>query len=249
MLKVSCVSYLNASPFVYGMQAQAFREHIRLRLEPPAQCAASFAAGRVDAALIPVGALGQLEHYQIVTEYCIGALESVYSVCLFANQRVELLNSIYLDTDSRTSSKLLHYLTQEYWHITPNFVSLPALRGGESRYRIPKTAGCLLIGDKTFAQHRHFDYIYDLASAWNAHTGLPFVFAVWIARTGVDKTRIAMLNTALALGTGSIADVASQWQPFFTDIDVLQYLTANIDYNFDSKKREAMHLFLRKVNK
>ena len=42
----------------------------------------------------------------------------------------------------------------------------------------------LLIGDKVFDHEDEFIYSYDLAAEWREATGLPFAFAVWVARKG-----------------------------------------------------------------
>jgi chorismate dehydratase len=235
---------LNAAPFVYGLQAKDFKDYITLMLMPPAQCAESFAAAHVDAALIPVGALGQCNDYQIVSDYCIGASENVYSVCLFANEPINMLNSVYLDTDSRTSAKLVQILMQEYWHVSPTFI--PLQMDSLTNFN-KKGVGFLLIGDKTFDCRSHFSHIYDMAQAWKNHTGLPFVFAVWVAKNGINHADITLINKALSYGVNCIPQVAAQRQPYY-EIDVERYLTQYIDYDFDAMKKQGMHLFLTKIN-
>jgi chorismate dehydratase len=242
MLKVSCVSYLNAAPFVYGLQAEQYRSQLQLQMETPSQCAASFFNGNADVALVPVGALPQCADYSIITDYCIGAVNSVYSVCLFANEPVHSLKIIYLDTHSRTSAKLIQILTRNYWQIQPKFVPLH-----DNVYPPQKGAGYLLIGDKTFAQHRRFSHIYDLAEAWIAHTKLPFTFAVWLAQKSVCSADIAIINNALSFGIQHLNDVIQHRQSQYADVDVARYLTQQIDYQLDAKKREAMQLFLSKI--
>jgi chorismate dehydratase len=113
---------------------------------------------------------------------------------------------------------------------------------------MPQNSGCLLIGDKTFGQHQRFAYIYDLAQAWQTYTGLPFAFAVWIAHKNVSPADIQMLNNALTFGINSLDAVVAQWQPQCKNVDVARYLSQDIDYVFDTKKRDAMHLFLTKIN-
>ncbi len=54
----------------------------------------------------------------------------------------------------------------------------------------------LVIGDRAMkVPHEPFHEVVDLAEAWNELTGLPFVFALWVARAGVD---LADLPEALA---------------------------------------------------
>jgi chorismate dehydratase len=243
MLKVACSSYLNAKPFVYGLLADAFRSYLHVSIEPPAICKDAFVSGNVDIALIPIVELPKNLDYQIVTNYCIGAINSVYSVCLFANEPIDVLKKIYLDKESRTSVKLLKLLSQEYWKINPEFIFEDF-----SPSALHKKTGCLLIGNKTFEQHSRFAYIYDLAREWRNYIGLPFVFAVWVAQKNISNADVDFFNEALSFGVNNIDSMSVQWQMEFKNIDVFHYLKTNIDYVFDNHKKNAMNLFLTKIN-
>ena len=45
----------------------------------------------------------------------------------------------------------------------------------------------LLIGDRgILAPEEKFEFVWDLGEEWTHWTGLPFVFALWVARPGLD---------------------------------------------------------------
>jgi chorismate dehydratase len=242
-VNVSAVAYLNAAPLVYGLQYAPAGKSFDLSLDVPAVCAQKLLTGEVDIALTPVAAIPQSNDYKIVTEYCIGAVGAVATVCLFANTPVEHLHTIYLDSHSRTSSLLVQLLARDFWRIKPSFKSIANLADIQQvKNRVG--VGYLLIGDKTFGLAQKFTHVYDLAEAWITHTGLPFVFAAWVARAGVSSAAINQLNQSLTFGVESIDTVIAEQTPKYQGVNVRHYLKNNISYPLDEKKREGMQLFL-----
>ena len=240
-VNISAVAYLNAAPFIYGLRRSPFIESVALSLDVPAVGAQKLLSGQADVALTPVAAIPQSSDFRVVSGYCVGATGEVASVAIFARDAIARLHTIYLDAHSRTSAALAQLLARAYWRISPRFEPL-------SRYDeampLEKGAGYLLIGDKTFAARRRFTFAYDLAQAWIAYTGMPFVFAAWVARRGVPEEAIARLNEALQLGVERLADVCRDAQPAYPGVDVAGYLSNNISYPLDAAKREGMKAFV-----
>jgi chorismate dehydratase len=245
-VNISAVAYLNAAPFIYGLQRSPFIESAVLSMDIPAIGAQKLLSGQADIALTPVAAIPQTPDFKIVTDYCIGATGEVASVAVFAHEPLEQLHTIYLDAHSRTSVALVQLLAREYWHISPQFKPL------DNYDRIEKVeggVGYLLIGDKTFAARPRFTCVYDLAQAWIAHTGKPFVFAAWVAKKGIPAATVTLLNDALRFGVSHISEVCREAQPRYPDVDVAGYLTNNISYPLDAAKREGMELFTDKLKR
>ncbi|MDR1415962.1 MAG: menaquinone biosynthesis protein [Prevotellaceae bacterium] len=245
-VKISAVAYLNAAPFIYGLQHSPFIESVELSLDVPAVGAQKLLSGQADIALTPVAAIPQSSDFKIVTDYCIGAASEVASVAVFAREPLEQLHTIYLDAHSRTSVVLVQLLASEHWRISPRFKMLERYEDTE---KVEGGVGYLLIGDKTFAARRRFTCIYDLAQAWIAYTGKPFVFAAWVAKKEVPAATVAALNEALQLGVGHIDEVCGEAQARYPDVDVAAYLTNNISYPLDGAKREGMELFVEKLKR
>ena len=146
-----------------------------------------------------------------------------------------------MDYQSRTSVALLKILLHHYWKISPQLI--PAEKGYEAEIR-DRTAG-LVIGDRAFLQRKKSKYIYDLGSAWKDMTGLPFVFAAWVANTKLSNEFISSFNEATSDGLKHIGGIV-QANPF-EDYDLFTYYTSNISYVLDAKKREGLKYFLELV--
>lgn len=237
-VNIAAVSYLNTVPFIYGI-THAKNLCANLLLANPSECAKLFIDGKVDIALVPVGALNELGNYQIVSDFCVGAEKNVRSVVVVSNSPINKINKIHLDNHSRTSVKLTQILARELWKITPEWTEL-------SDYSIaddPKEGEAfLLIGDKVFDYEGKFKYSYDLAEEWYTLTKKPMVFAVWIARKDISDRAIEALDEALTLGVERIWEALVEHKHDDKEY-AYEYLTRNIDYLFDAQKRKALELF------
>lgn len=228
-MHIALVEYLNTLPFSEGLHLTGTDQVYDLHRVTPAQCAVLYQQGAVDVSLCPVGALPDMPSYEIVGNYCIGADGPVKTVMLFSHVPIERISAVQLDSHSRTSNLLLQVLAERYWKKHWTYVAHEQNGHAES---------CVMIGDKVFEHAARFSYQYDLAEAWKALTGLPMVFAVWIARPGTPAGVAQAIDKAFEAGMEAIlsgqTDLAA-WQR--------DYLTQSISYPLDSAKREALHLF------
>lgn len=238
-LQVALVGYLNTLPLEFGLRRLCDDGSLNLLLDTPARCAAHFAEGRVDLALVPVGALDSLTDYEICLDYCIGCDGPVRTVCILSHQALAHCDTLYLDRHSR-SSRLLAQLYCQHKGIS--------LRYQDQRISQLGTLGpheaALMIGDKVFEQEKNFAHIVDLGQAWKEWTGMPFVFAVWIKRAGLEIDSAA-LNAALALGLAQTeklvkAHAATSHLPL-ADID--SYIHVNLKYAFGPDQKAALNHF------
>ncbi len=235
-IRVTAVSYLNTVPLLYGIRNSAVYEAIDLRIAPPAQCALAFERGDTDIALVPVASLLKQPHYELLSDYCIGASGKVRTVVVMANDPLDQLQTIYLDPDSRTSVILVQILARRYWNIRPAFKPFTP---GQT---IGPGEGCVLIGDKVFAQEARFSRHYDLAEHWHNFTGLPFVFAAWASHTSLPQAFIDAFNQAMHFGVQHINESLTEPPPCSHETAV-EYLSCNISYPLDTAKRRGLELF------
>ncbi|MEO8085644.1 MAG: menaquinone biosynthesis protein [Bacteroidota bacterium] len=245
MIKISCVSYLNSKPFIYGLQNSAINKEIDLQLDIPSECARKLQENVVDIGLVPIAALEEMEEHHIISDYCIGADGEVGSVLLASDVPLHHIQNILLDYQSRTSVILAQVLAEKFWKITPQFhdtrQNYESIIGGT-------TAG-IIIGDRTFAVKSKFKYIYDLAHEWKLFTNLPFVFACWVANKDIDRDFVKRFNEALRFGLMNSETVVAEFKKETgTDVDVKDYLENKISYAFDERKKFAMELFLTYAN-
>lgn len=245
MIKISAVSYLNTKPFLHGLYISSVKNKIKLTQDTPAQSAQKLLTGEIDIGLVPIAVIPQLKNPQIVSPFCIGANGKVKTVCLFSDVPLEEINTIYLDYQSRTSVLLVQLLMKEYWKKEVTF--LPALEGYENT--IKNNIAAVIIGDRAIANLGKYAYEYDLAEAWKQYTNLPFVFAAWVSNKEIEQDFLDDFNAALQIGLSNRSQLLEQYinynSPYFS---VKDYWNTNIQYELDSSKKQALELFLKKLN-
>ena len=243
-IKVAAVSYLNTKPLLHGIKQHPVMDGIELTEDYPAKIAQLLIDGKVDMGLVPVAVITKMQEWHIAADYCIGAEGSVASVCIFSEVPMEKVEKVYLDYQSRTSVRLAQVLLKEYWKKEVVFIDAS---GEDFRERIKGTTAGVVIGDRALEQRQRSEYIYDLAEAWIDHTGLPFVFAAWIANKKLPTSFIEAFNEANALGLSKIDEVVDGL--VFPAYNLKTYFSKNISYELTAKKREAIKLFIYKINK
>ena len=235
--KISVVSYLNAKPFIYGLMHAPNGSHFNYCLDIPAVCAAKLASNDVQVGLIPVAAMLDIQNPQIITDYCISAHEAVNSVFIFANSSIDEIHTIYLDPHSRSSNNLAKILLKYFWKKEVVFkertIDIVSLKDGEA---------FVLIGDRTFGIQEQYQHVYDLATAWYKFTGLPFVFAAWVANTVLSADFIKEFNAVLAYGLANKNEVIKANQ--LSNFDVADYLNNKINYHLSEDKLKSIELYL-----
>lgn len=244
-IKISAVSYLNAKPFIYGLQHSPVINEIELHLDIPSECAKKLVEGRIDIGLVPVAILPKLNEYHIITDYCIGAEGKVASVMLYSNVPLAEIETVLLDYQSRTSVTLVKVLAENLWKIAPRWK--PAQEGYENE--IAGTTAAVIIGDRTFGLEDTYQYEYDLSEEWQKLTALPFVFACWVANKKLPDSFIEKFNKGLKLGLDNRKVLVKELtnKGYATDID--NYLNNSIKYEYDNAKQRALKLFLEYISK
>lgn len=180
-IRVGAVNYLNTKPLIENLTA--FAPNIDLSLEVPSKLADQLGEGELDVALIPVIEYFRAGDYRIVPDISIASRGPVLSVTLFSKVPCEQVRSVALDEGSRTSAALTQVLLRHRYHIRPTLQQLPLDADPEKLL----TDAVLLIGDRAMrACLPGFAHAYDLGQEWFDWTGLPFVYAVWAVRDGVD---------------------------------------------------------------
>ena len=185
-------------------------------------------------------AVPSLADAEIVTEYCIGAAGPVRTVVLLSGEPIETVRRVFLDAHSLTSVQLAGYLLAKHWKVSPEYYTMEDY--AQLDHALPGDA-FLLIGDKVFDYEGRFAYSYDLAAEWKKATRLPFAFAVWIARKGVDPDLTEGLQHALTFGIEHTYEAVLEYGFDRKPYDAYGYLTQNIDYIFDNQKHKALQKF------
>jgi len=237
---ISIVNYYNTTPFLYGINHSDFLSKINLELDIPSVCAQKLKNKQVEIGLVPVAILPELEQYQIITDFCIGAVGKVDSVKLFSEKPLEELTHVLLDYHSKTSVTLVQVLNKHFWKKNIQFIN--ATEGFEKQ--ISGTTGAVIIGDRTFGLTSH-PYQYDLAEEWQKFTGFPFVFACWVSNVPLEDNFISEFNKTLAYGVNHIEESVIEKPNEALGDKALDYLKNKISYHLDTDKRKALDKFLQ----
>ncbi len=192
-LNVGAVSYLNTKPLVYQLPELAPRAN--LTFDYPAAWRTSCRRASWMSRLFRRSSFFRGRDYTIISDACIGCRGPVLSVKLFSRVPMNEIRTLALDEGSRTSAALVKILLYERYGIRPETTPLPV----EADLRQTTTDAVLLIGDRAiFSPMGHFVEVWDLGDEWCRWAELPFVFAMWVARAGVDAGELAELATALS---------------------------------------------------
>lgn len=246
MIRLGAVGFLNARPLAYGLEADP---RVSLRLDVPSECARLLHAGEIDLGLVPVIELlrGPMT-YDIVPGLAIGCAGPVNSVALFTRAPIGQVRRIAVDVSSRSSVGLLRVLCRHHFGIAPEFVDAqPDLAS-----MLEDADAALMIGDPAFDapwQALGAEKI-DLGQAWHSCTGLPFVFAAWVARPGiVTRALVDLLHAARRAGEAAIpALAAAEAGGDSTRASELErYLRQNIRYDLDEDALRGLERYLTLV--
>lgn len=251
-LRIGAVQYLNTRPLIYGLPAD-------LLFDLPSRLADRLASGDLDIALIPTielfHGLGRADRsaatggYQIISRACIACRGPVMSVRLFFRTRPERVRSLAVDEGSRTSVALCRILLAARYGLTPALETLPI----DATIESTSADAVLLIGDRAIEPTGGgFQAVWDLGDEWHRATGLPFVFAVWAARPGVDGEPAGrLLDAARDRGLANLAAIAAAEAAGhgLTVPQCLDYLRDNLHYDLGQPERLALERFYGEARK
>ncbi len=254
MLRIGQIEYANCTPIFTALSAHFDCAGYRFVKGVPATLNAMLAAGTIEVSPSSSIEYGKSpENYCLLPDLSISAIGPVKSVLLFSRIPIEGLDrqTVGLTTESDTSVNLLKILLDRYYGFTNSFqrCGLPL---AEALREFP---ALLLIGDAALkgAMASQEGHIYDLGELWYRFTGLPFVFALWIARREAAVTKrgelaqlAADLVAAKTLAYESYAEIADtcrerEWLGRGALVDYWQ----TISYDLTTRHLDGLTLFYR----
>ena len=240
-IRVGAVRYLNTKPLIWRLAELA--PWIELSLDLPSRLADELARGRLDVALIPSIEFSPDAGHQIVSDACIACRGPVMSVKLFSRVPVAEVRTLALDEGSRTSIALARVLLKERFALEPQLEALPL--GASVSDSVADAV--LVIGDR--AMHSPgggFADVWDLGDEWVRWSGLPFVFAMWVARPGINLTGLAeVLGRSRDEGLAMAEAIAEkEAAPLgLSRPQCLTYLRDHLHFYLGSRERRGLDLF------
>jgi chorismate dehydratase len=247
---VAASSYLNTAPLVWSFARGRRRGEVELLTDTaPARCADMLARGQVEAALVPVIEYQRLPETAVVPGVCVGARREVHSVVLVTRgARLEEVGSVALSIESRTSAALVEVIFREFLGRAPRLEPfVPQLADMLDRHD-----AALVIGDPAMTFERAGLRVYDMAALWREHTGLGFVFAMWMAQRGASRgVRRVDFAAARDEGLAGVEEIATAYESELgrPRAELVRYLTENISFTLDEELRAGLELFFRLAHK
>ena len=240
-IRIGAVTYLNARPLTVELERLAPDAEIVVDL--PSRLADGLAEGRLDVALIPSIEFFHQRGSRIVSDACVSCDGPVRSVMLYSRVPIERIRTLALDEGSRTSAALTKILLHERFPVEPKLERLPI---GSSIQQSTADA-VMLIGDRGMLPvDGPFEEVWDLGQQWSEWTGLPFVFAMWVAREGVDLSPLDELFTAARdAGVRRLREIARTEAPQvgLPEKDCLDYLRNSLGFHLGPRQRQGLARF------
>jgi chorismate dehydratase len=214
-----------------------------LLLDVPSRLADGLAAGKLDVALIPSIEYFRGERYSIVPGMSIAAHGPVLSVKLYCRVPVAEIRTVAMDEGSRTSVALTKILLDRWCGLRPDTRPLPLGVPAEET----DADAVLVIGDRAIRPLELGQAaVYDLGDEWVKHTGLPFVFAMWVARKGARLKGVdRALRQAKREGIRQVHAIAEcEGPPLGLSVaECVRYLTEYIHFDFGPREMDGLNLF------
>lgn len=235
--RVGSVQALNAVPLTRGLEEQ-------IQFATPARLAEMLRGDELDAALVSVVEPLLNDRYDILDGVAVASLGEVKSVLLAHRQPLEAMREVYCDTASLTSVRLLRVLLAERG-LNPEFKPLADYNFATAPDNL------LLIGDPAldflFGSHDH--EIFDLGAAWFEMTALPFVYAVWALRRGIENAELRrQLREAKDFGMDTLDHLIASRTEYTADFRK-DYLGWHLHYHLGADEKRGIAKFMELLRK
>jgi len=256
-LRIGKIAYTNLFPIFYMLEKGNLSEYEIIDGFPSA-LNRMLRNGEID--ISPSSSIEYLrypDYYTIIEGHSISSKGPIRSIFLFSKRPVEELEgmTILTTSQSETSVVLLDIILKKFYKIECSLQPI----NGLSDLRSNEKEAFLLIGDDALkAKKTIFDmYVYDLGEVWYKHTGLPFVFALWIARKDCSTKKAELferfvhdLNKAKESAMNNLNEIAQELKLLLlnrhslvvSEEELVSYWKG-ISYDFGDEHRRGLELF------
>lgn len=260
-VRLGVIDYLNVVP-VYDWLLHQTASHglpgIETVAGTPAQMNQALLSGAIDISNVSSVAFGEhVSEWLLLPHLSVAAHGRVESVLLFswhADWRALDGRSIALTNHSATSVALVKLLAEQRYGIQPSYATQPSDLGA----MLTGHDAALLIGDIALREGywrrdvsgRGQPYIFDLATEWEAWTGLPFCFSVWAARAGRAEAIAAsevvqLLHQSRERGIADLDRLAHEAAARLDlPVEVCNHYLRLLDYDLGQRDLDGLRHFL-----
>ena len=245
-IRVAASSYLNSAPLIWSFLQGPHEGSVDFVEAVPARCAQLLAQSTVEVALVPVIEYQRIAGGSLVPNVCVGSRKEVLSVVLVSkNKRLENIRTVALDESSRTSATLVKIIFREFMKREPEWTT----RAPNLEAMLEQNDAALIIGDPGMTFPRQGLNVWDMAGLWRQHTGLGFIFAMWMVRGdaigATERARSVDFAGARDEGVAHIEEIVRSYQdkiPMRIQ-ELRNYLTENIVFNVDESMERGLRLY------
>lgn len=244
-LKIGTIPHFNARPLTRFLPERFPGCTIETLL--PSQMQFRLISHHLDLALMPIIELMSIPSGFILGNPCIACLGASEDIILVSKKPIKKVRSVALDVTSRTGIALTDIVFRAFCRTKPERFKLPENADLEN---VPSDA-FMVIGDKALAcePSDKWEYRYDLGEAWYDATGLPFVFAAWVACTDLgwlENGHVESLEKSRDDGITNINRIISENAkslPIESVHRLQDFLVTGTHYNIGEGEIAAMETF------
>lgn len=251
-VRIGRINYTNLFPIFYTMERSSDCTGYEFVDGVPSEVNRLLREGSIQ--ISPSSSIEYLRRediYTLIEGHSISSSGPIGSILLFSKRPIETLDGLTVLTSSQseTSVALLDVILRKFYDLRctllPSQLLLSRAMESYSAY--------LLIGDDALREALRWPrlYIYDLADIWHKNTGLPFVFALWMARRDFCKREPLLferfrkdLDTARDRALKSLKDIAekSSLVSILSGDEIVSYWRG-ISYDLKDEHRKGLALF------
>lgn len=202
-MRIGRIPYINCYPVYGAIDRGIVPLHGEIVDGVPTVLNRRMREGALDVSVISaVEYAADAPRYLLLPDLAITSDGPVRSVMMFSRRPAQELTGrrVLVSRSSMTSVALLELLFENVWHAAPQFVPADAEMSDVGGFGRDDHDARLVIGDAALllnarlgegaadavAPSTGYRHAYDLGAEWKAWTGLPFVFAVWVAQRTAD---------------------------------------------------------------
>lgn len=255
-LRVGIVPYLNMLPLIHGLADLRLPSRPDASLAvislPPSRMIAQMESGDLDIGMAPVAGVFDHPDWKIVGSSMIGSHGPVKSVLMISMDPPDRWTLLHPDSHSRTSNVLSQVLLSRCFGVRPQLGEPIPVEGWSPPDRPAPGEAFLLIGTRALKYRNLWKseggHCIDLGRLWTKWTSLPFVYAVWAARPGIDASAwMPEFEKLKARNQQNLDQIIPQWPGLndegLTFSEAKEYLTKNIAFDFDAEAQTAIRRF------
>jgi len=269
-VRIGRIPYVNCYPVYGAIDRGAVTLNGTLVTGVPSALNRQMADGGLDISVVSaVEYARDARRYLLLPDLAISCDGPVQSVMLFSRLPAEDLDGrrVIVSRSSMTSVALLEVLFENVWNARPEFIAGDAEMSDIVAFDTEAHDARLVIGDAALvlrgetrprvvdaprASMPTYQFAYDLGETWKTWTGLPFVFAVWVAQRTAPVAEAlgvhASLITSRNWGLQHLDELAQQAaQATGVSQPVCHEYLSGLDYGLSYEHLAGLTEFFRRL--